>query len=211
MRQKYISYQQFRDSLRPHRAFSLSDARKIFPQFDRKRLTQWQSKGYLTQVVREHYYFTDVKQDNAFFWLLANEIYRPSYVSLETALGFYGFIPEAVFQITSISTRTSRLFSGNNLSLRYRNIKPSAFFGYRLMPTEDRHICFAEPEKALLDYLYLHPHMKAPDDFEAMRFNSSALLSSLDFSKLEIYARHMGNVAMESRLHTFIDWLHAAD
>jgi hypothetical protein len=42
--------------------------------------------------------------------LIANHLYGPSYVSLDYALGHYGLIPEAVRQITSVTTRRGKTY-----------------------------------------------------------------------------------------------------
>jgi len=42
--------------------------------------------------------------------LIANQLYGPSYVSLDYALSHYGLIPEAVYQITSVTTRRSKTY-----------------------------------------------------------------------------------------------------
>lgn len=42
--------------------------------------------------------------------LLANLIYGPSYISMETALAFHGWIPEAVHSVTSVSLGRARTF-----------------------------------------------------------------------------------------------------
>ena len=41
---------------------------------------------------------------------LAQRIYGPSYISLETALSYHGWIPEAVYSVTSVSVDRSREF-----------------------------------------------------------------------------------------------------
>ena len=45
--------------------------------------------------------------------LIANHIYGPSYVSMETALRYYGLIPEAVYEFRSMTTKSSRTFQNS--------------------------------------------------------------------------------------------------
>src|ERR1700743_1696669 len=44
-------------------------------------------------------------------FLIANYVLRPSYVSLESALFYYGLIPEKGYEITSATIKASRKFS----------------------------------------------------------------------------------------------------
>lgn len=51
---------------------------------------------------------------------IANRLYPPSYVSFEYALAYYHLIPEAVYEITSATTRTSRRFEALGQVFTYR-------------------------------------------------------------------------------------------
>ena len=125
--------------------------------FDRNNLTRWQKKGLLIKLRQGYYTFPEYLQstDNAYYF--ANHMYSPSYISLHSALAFYGIIPEAVIQITSVSTLKTARFKNDLGEYTYKNIKESLFFGYDLkkMP-DDRVVLLAFPEKAILDLLYLY-------------------------------------------------------
>jgi len=86
---------------------------------------------------------------------LANKIYRPSYVSLETALSYYGIIPETVYSITSVTSKPTRAFEAFGLDFSYTRIKQAAFCGYTTKQENGLTFFLAEPEKALADFLYL--------------------------------------------------------
>lgn len=205
-----VSYVQFKEALAPLICFSLNDIRKRFPVFDRKRLTQWQQKGYMHQVIRGHYIFSDVEQSRELWWFVANKIFAPSYISLHAALAYYGFIPEAVFQVTSVTTRKTRYFESANKSFAYRHLKPALYFGYTLLPWQDRSVKMAELEKALLDFLYLNAGIKSTDDFEGMRWNNEIIEERLDWDKVDAYASAMTNNSLLKRLDTFKEWHYAA-
>jgi predicted transcriptional regulator of viral defense system len=85
---------------------------------------------------------------------IANRLYGPSYISFEYALCRYGIIPESVYTITSATTRTTREFIVNNKSFSYSRIKKQAYRGYRTEKIGGITVLIAEPEKALVDYLY---------------------------------------------------------
>ncbi len=86
--------------------------------------------------------------------LIANKIYEPSYVSLEYALSFYNIIPETVYSITSVTTKTTREFNINNIAYSYLHIKKTAFTGYVKKYFDEQVALIAEPEKALADWIY---------------------------------------------------------
>jgi predicted transcriptional regulator of viral defense system len=85
---------------------------------------------------------------------IANRLYAPSYISFEYALARYGIIPESVYAITSATTRLTREFIVNNKSFLYSKIKKQAYRGYRTEKAGGMTVLIAEPEKALVDYLY---------------------------------------------------------
>jgi len=85
---------------------------------------------------------------------IANRLYAPSYVSFEYALSRYGIIPESVYAVTSVTTRITREFIVNDKSFTYSRIKKQAYRGYRTEKMGGATVLIAEPEKALVDYLY---------------------------------------------------------
>jgi len=108
-------------------------------------------------VYASSYYVNDIKE-KGFFDLylkkLANFLRQPSYISLETALSYYGLIPEESFNITSITLKSTRFYKSNLATFFYRNIKKELFFGF----DEKKAVFFvkiATKAKALFDYLYL--------------------------------------------------------
>ncbi|MCK7531456.1 MAG: hypothetical protein MZV63_10685 [Marinilabiliales bacterium] len=87
--------------------------------------------------MRQGYYaFPDYREQKDFAWYFANRIYKPSYISLHTALSFYGIIPEAVIQITSVSTLKTAIFSNGFGEYSYKNVKDDLMFGYDLQEME---------------------------------------------------------------------------
>ncbi|MCF8053243.1 MAG: hypothetical protein K9L59_18565 [Desulfobacterales bacterium] len=89
--------------------------------------------------------------------LLANLIYGPSYISLETALQYYGLIPERVEAVTSVTTGRSRKFRTPAGLFVYRQIPLAAYrFGMtRIEPGDAPPFFIATPEKALSDKIRL--------------------------------------------------------
>jgi predicted transcriptional regulator of viral defense system len=87
-------------------------------------------------------------------YYIANRLYSPSYVSLESALSFYNLIPEIAFSVTSICSKPTRKFSVEQTSFTYRSVQPRYLTGYTVEKEKGSSIRIAEKEKAVVDYLY---------------------------------------------------------
>jgi predicted transcriptional regulator of viral defense system len=137
-------------------------------------------KNFFTKL-RNGLYALEEKRPNLYF--AANKIYSPSYVSLETALSYYGIIPETVYSITSITPKAKREFEAFGMSFSYTSIKKEAFQGYTVKKENDKTFFIAEPEKALADYLYLVALGKKSwnDRFETKNISKEKLAQYLDF------------------------------
>lgn len=86
---------------------------------------------------------------------IANALYRPSYISYESALAHYHLIPETVYALTSATTRRAKEIEAGDFGYIYHSIKRTAFTGYRPFKVGDELVLMAEPEKALCDFLFL--------------------------------------------------------
>jgi len=80
----------------------------------------------------------------------------------------------------------------------YRHIKKGLFWGYKDIKTEFGQYLIAEPEKALLDYIYLNlPKIRNESDFENIRLNHELLREELDAKKFWQYFSAFGVKKME--------------
>lgn len=137
---------------------------KLFTSLDYKRvlnlnyqtakrsITRYIRAGFLAKA-RKGFYFIKANPPHEFE--IANKIYQPSYISFETALSFYGIIPETIYEVMSATSRTTRSFNVNNIKYSYKKIKKDCFNGYKSIKIKNATILIAEPEKALVDYFYL--------------------------------------------------------
>lgn len=86
-------------------------------------------------------------------FLLANQIYGPSYVSMESAMSFYGMIPEKVFGVSSMTTKSSKIFKNSIGSFTFKNL-PESYYSLGIRSVEiapSQRVLIASKEKALLD------------------------------------------------------------
>lgn len=184
-------------------AFSVREVEQLYPGFERENLLNWQKRGQIVRIRNGWYSVAGrIATEEHLYWV-ANKIYSPSYVSLETALAYYGWIPEAVFTVTSISTRKTQIFDTPVGHFRYSSVKPSLFFGYRLLMPEGFGTKIAEPEKALLDFLYLRPKITTIADFEALRLNIDQMRNDIDREKLEAYCSLFDSHSLSERVRIF--------
>lgn len=194
----------FQNKLSVYPIFSLKDVSKVIPVFNRIQLDRWEKKGYLKKVKRGFYCFSTQNFTQNFLFYAANKIYGPSYVSLEIALKYYGLIPEEIFQITSVSTKKATSFETSIGNFRYRRIKTSLYFGYRLVDFGQQKLLMAEPEKAVLDYLYVNSKLKNADDFLGMRINVDEFRTQINLDKFWQYLEIFNNKQLSKRANTFL-------
>ncbi len=211
-----MRFLQFQHQFKQFLAISLADIKLVAPDFDHRRLVEWQKKGYLQLIRRGFYILTDTLthlQEESLF-AIANKIYSPSYVSLETALNFYNFIPEMPFTITSVSSRKTQEFETELGRFHYRSIKPELMFGYRLLEIPGQRFQqktrLAEPEKAILDFLYYNQNYQCQLNFSSLRLNLNEIFEECDLQKFEHYLSKFDSRAMQRRGQAFLSWLSLA-
>ena len=204
-----VGFIEFKEKLLPEGCFSIHQARLYFPTFDRNNLTRWTKKGLLLRLRQEWYAFPEFLQRPDFARYVACRIYRPSYISLHTALSIYGMIPEAVSSITSVSTLKTAKFENAFGQYAYQNVKPDLFFGYKpvMLPLNTAIInppqlawMLAHPEKALLDLLYLYPFYDSEEELEQLRLDDDFMTGELDLDRLSEYQQKMSNKALNARV-----------
>jgi predicted transcriptional regulator of viral defense system len=110
---------------------------------------------------------------------VANELYYPSYLSFESALSIYGILSQIPYTLIFATVRRSKKITLSGREVEYRQLKKDYFFGYVLR----NGIYIAEPEKAVLDQLYMLSKGKASADV------SEWSLVGLDKKKFLKYSR----------------------
>lgn len=194
-----MNYPDFRAAFFDYKVFSTGDIKKLFPDFDTKRLVEWQRKGYVRKLINKWYLFAEITMDEMLLYRISNCIYRPSYISLESAFSHYNRIPEATFSLEAVTTRKTITYGTAVGAFHYRSIKRELFFGYQVSRVDRLLVLIAEIEKALLDYLYLNADIRSIKDLEALRFNH-VRLQSIDMRKLDTYARLFNSKTLNKKV-----------
>jgi hypothetical protein len=86
-------------------------------------------------------------------FLLANHIWGPSYVSLESAMSYWGMIPERVYEVSSVTTKLSKIYTTPVGRFSYTHL-PLPYYALGIQQTkltDKQNVLLASPEKALCD------------------------------------------------------------
>lgn len=190
----------FRERMYPMGCFHVNQVLLWEKDFDRNNLTRWCRKGLLMKLRNQYYAFPEYRQVPDFSRYVANRIYAPSYISLHSALSFYGMIPEEVVQFTSVTTLKTAKFENGFGTFNYQNVKTLLFFGYELKIIQNgRGLFFATPEKALLDLLYLNPFYKTYEDMEELRLDYDFMQTEFNRERFSEYLVKFDSKALKQR------------
>ncbi|MBI4272356.1 hypothetical protein HY621_00695 [Candidatus Uhrbacteria bacterium] len=174
----------------PKPTFTFSDIRKIADMNDeslRVSMNRLVKSGHVTRIVRSVYAHDLAVVD----WdRLAQELYTPSYLSFESALGRTGVLSQKPYALTLATTLRTRTIETKTKTIIYHHIQPRLYWGY----IRENHIFVAESEKAFLDLAYLS--LKGYATFDPDEMN----LAKLDSAKIMRYLRKFGNVQLRKRV-----------
>jgi predicted transcriptional regulator of viral defense system len=175
------------------------------PEFDRNNLVRWGRQGWLVKLRNGFYSFPEYLDVPGFNYYVANRIYRPSYISLHAALAFHGMIPEAVLQITSVTSLKTMEFSNRFGKYSYKTVRPELIFGYEQKPfLNDRVLLLAQPEKAITDLLYLYPFYNSEKEIEALRLDEDFMTDHFDYARMQDYVSRFNQKQLEKRMNLLI-------
>lgn len=202
-----MHYLDLKGQLKDFTIFSLSDIRELDRNFHRRRLNEWQDKGYILKVIKGYYVFSDLTINENVLFEIANRIYSPSYISFETAFSHYGLIPESVYGVTSASSRRTYAFKTKIAEFNYKTISPRLFFGYDIVRYDNKSFKIATPEKELLDYFYINSSIKTDNDYASLRVNKEALFRIINKARLTNYLGKFKQKALAGRIKGFLEFL----
>lgn len=117
------------------------------------------AQGKLLHIRRGLYCLTDVVgyKVKPHPYELAQYVYGPSYISLESALSFHQLIPESVYTVTSATGKRAKEFHSSLGVFSYLHLPlENLFTGVELISEEGRQFFVAKPWKAICDYVYCY-------------------------------------------------------
>lgn len=113
---------------------------------------------------------------------LTNVLRRRSYISLESALVEHGIISQSPSSLLCVTLERPQSFKTRSVSIIYRRISPDLYWGYEEKTTRYNKYLRAEPEKALIDWIYLTRQEGWPTPSDELQ------LQFLSLPKLRDYA-----------------------
>jgi len=149
-------------------------------------------------------------------FVLAGLLHSPSHVSMESALAFHGLIPDAVWQVASVTPSRSREFStpvGVFSFLRVPAHQP--FAGVESLEVAPGNWAFvASPLRALADALYFHREITWKRDGADFLTKSLRIedddLASLSFEQLDEISGSLDNRRVSDYLKNLKKHFHHA-
>lgn len=162
------------------------------------KVHRWLKEGRLIALKRGLYIWRDPRQPQPELFSIANTLYGPSYVSCESALYYYGVIPEQVYSVVSVTFKAPRVFRNEVGVFEFVKIPKSVYpLGTRLIELREGQLAqIATPEKALLDKVITTPALlfrsvKAASEFllENMRMDEDQL-KDFDTKQLNLWTEY---------------------
>lgn len=159
----------------------------------------WLKKELIVRVKNGFYIlksrFDAEKDKDLYLEYLANKIYEPSYLSGEYVMNKYNLLTEAVYGLTSVTTKKTTSFANKLGMFSYYSLAPRLFFGFELKNFFSAKILIAKKSKAVFDYLYLRFLRKTPindKSIEELRINWENLTKK-EFKEIIEYAKTSKN------------------
>lgn len=180
--------------------FGVSMLETVFPSNKAivAKANRLEDSGEIIRLKRGLYIVTpEVSGERLNEFLIANHIYGPSYVSMQTALRYYGLIPERVHEIMSMTTRLQKVYTNRIAVFSYTHC-PSDYFhlGIDLKAENDVNFMIASPEKALCDLLIYTPNINFRYMGELASFledNMRFDMSSLSYFNIDLISKIRNN------------------
>lgn len=135
-------------------------------------------------------FFLENRKNLAYKLYIANLLLKPSYITGETALSYYGMLSESVGNYyTSMTLKTPRSFENSLGTFEYKNIKESFFNGFDFkkfeMDEKEYTYAIAKPYKAIFDFVYYKTQKKYFEKNELFEVLDDLRVNYLDLSKKE--------------------------
>jgi len=128
-------------------------------KYPKNKISDMEKNGKLIRLKKDLYVNNNVAISKE---LIANHFYGVSYISLETALSYYGMIPERVYTVRSMTTKRSKTFSSPLGNFEYKTVLVDYFcIGIQQEIIENQYaFLIATPTKAVCDMIVTTPNLR---------------------------------------------------
>lgn len=103
---------------------------------------------------------------------VVNQIDSSAYVSLDSALVEWGISTQSPIGLTCVSAAKTRIIRSPSVFIKYRKIKKDLYWGFIEKKSRFGAYKLAEPEKALLDWLYFRYQDGLPANLDEFQFQN---------------------------------------
>jgi len=168
----------------------------------RNALRRYANRGLVEHVANKVY----INRLNQYFSPreLVNVLRPDSYVSLESALVEPGIITQSPSRLTCVTIGYPKTFRTPSATIVYRKITKNLFWGFEERSTRFGKYRIAEPEKALLDWVYLNRQEGLPTPLDEVN------LRFVDLKKLRQYSERFPATVREAVKQLIVDHSSAA-
>lgn len=168
--------------------FSIRDTARITGKplsYCKVFLNRWEKKKRISRIERGKYCLPE-----ADLLEVASNLVFPCYASFLTALSFHGLTTQIPFEVQIACLKQKKPVEFGNARIVFVKLKRKALFGYKRV----KNAFVAEPEKAVVDALYLFERVPVAEAFYAIK------QGTLNTNKLEEYAERLGSTVVKKRL-----------
>ena len=183
--------------------------------FPRNKIAALEQEGKIVRLKRGYYVVSpDVSKQLLSVELIANHIYGPSYVSMESALCYYGLIPEQVYTVRSMTVNRSKKFENSIGYFEYISV-PQQYYpiGVSQQMFQDKYtFLIASPEKALCDMIIATPRLLIQSERALRAYLEDDLrfdMSALDSMNVDIIKECIETGKKKSILELLLKILHS--
>lgn len=185
--------------------FSIQQIKLFEPNFLRWNLKNRHEKWYLDRITKWRYCFSSFPKVEESSFIISNSIYKPSYISMESALRYYNLIPEWVFTTTACSSKKTQRFVWDRGSFYYYHLKPWLIRGYKIKKDQIWTFYIATPEKLICDLFYLKTNLKK-SDIPELRIDFDLLYQLTTKEEIKSCAEKFKNKRLTNIISDFISY-----
>ena len=167
-------------------------------EYSRVYIHRLKNRNLIREVERGKYALTDDPFE------IASGIVFPSYISFISAYSIYGLTTQMPSTIHVVALRSRKPISAEGVKIEFIRLRKQNFFGYKREKFRDKYIFIAEPEKAIIDALYLPRYCPISESYEALKGKE------ISPEKLIEYALRIGSCVVIKRLGYLLE-LHNID
>jgi predicted transcriptional regulator of viral defense system len=155
----------------------------------RQQLARLAQRGWLVRIKRGLYVvisdITSLAANNISLLRISNALNNRSYISLSSALFYYGLVDQLLQSVTAITNTRTRQYHFQGFTFAFSKVQDDFYFGFSEKRVEGKLVNIADLEKVILDYLYLK---KDTYSLNLVWEKLTEHTDEFDFDKLQRYA-----------------------